>query len=156
MFKKIISEFKQFAIKGNVLDMAIGIIIGANFSKIVDSVVNDILMPPLGLLLGKVDFVNLFVVLKDGVKTPGPYESLEAAKQAGAVSLNIGVFLNTIISFTIVAFAVFLLIKVVNTLRKKMEQEAKDAPVTTKKCPFCCSTVDINATKCPNCTSNIK
>ena len=110
MLKSLLNEFKKFAMRGNVIDMAVGIIIGAAFGKIVDSLVKDIIMPPIGLLLGKVDFSNLYVVLKDGV-TPPPYASLTAAQAAGAVTMNIGLFVNVIISFLIVAFAVFLLIK---------------------------------------------
>src|SRR5512136_2700173 len=123
----MLKEFKEFAMKGNVLDMAVGIIIGAAFGGIVTSLVNDVIMPPIGLLLGNVDFSNIFAVLKDG-KTPGPYASMAAAKAAGAVTMNVGVFINTIINFLIVAFAIFLLIRSVNRLKK--EQEA--APETTK------------------------
>ena len=123
MFKKLANEFKTFAMRGNVIDMAVGIIIGAAFGKIVDSLVKDIIMPPIGLLLGKVDFANLFVVLKDGA-TPAPYVSLEAAQQAGAVTLNVGVFINVVISFLIVAFAVFILIKAINELQAKMDKKA--------------------------------
>ena len=130
--KNFINEFKKFAMRGNVIDMAVGIIIGAAFGKIVDSLVKDILMPPIGLLLGKVDFANLFVVLRDGA-VAGPYVSLDAAQQAGAVTMNIGMFLNATISFIIVAFAVFILIKAINTLQEKMlaaekKEEAAAAP----------------------------
>jgi large conductance mechanosensitive channel len=146
MFKSIFTEFKKFAMRGNVMDMAVGIIIGAAFGKIVDSLVKDIIMPPLGILLGKIDFANLFVVLKNGAETAGPYVSLEAAKSAGAVTLNIGSFLNTIISFIIVAFAVFMLIKGMNSLQTKLDAKEKtDAPVppTTKQCSFCCSDIPV-------------
>ena len=158
--KGILLEFKKFAMRGNVMDMAVGIIIGAAFGKIVDSLVKDILMPPLGILLGKIDFANLFFVLKDGPVTAGPYESLSAATAAGAVVLQVGAFLNTIISFIIVAFAVFMLIKGMNTLQAKLDakmkkEEAAAAP-TTKKCPYCCSEIAIAATKCPHCTADIK
>jgi len=155
--KNFINEFKKFAMRGNVIDMAVGIIIGAAFGKIVDSLVKDIIMPPIGLLLGKVDFTNLFLVLKEGV-TAAPYASLDAAQKAGAVTLNFGLFVNALIGFTIVAFAVFLLIKAINELQSKLDKkeaaEEKKNP-TTKKCPYCCSEIDINAVKCPNCTSDL-
>jgi large conductance mechanosensitive channel len=149
MFK----EFKEFAMRGNVLDMAIGIVIGAAFGAIVSSFVADVIMPPIGLLLGDIDFSNLFVILKDG-KVPGPYESLAAAKEAGAVTINYGLFLNTIISFLIVAFAIFLLVKNVNKMKR--EQEVPPAVPTTKECPFCLSTIPIKAVKCAHCTAELK
>ena len=145
MFK----EFKEFAMRGNVLDMAVGIIIGAAFGKIVSSFVADVLMPPIGLLLGKVDFSNLFINLSGQ-----SYPSVEAAKTAGAATLNYGIFLNTVIDFVIVAFAIFLLIKQVNRLTAKKE-EAAAAP-TTKECPYCLSQIPIKATRCAHCTSDIK
>lgn len=151
---KILAEFKKFAMRGNVLDMAVGIIIGAAFGKIVDSLVKDMIMPPIGLLLGKVDFANLFFVLKEGA-TSAPYASLAAAQEAGAVTINIGSFINTIISFTIVAFAVFMLIKAMNTVQEKLDKSEKDAAPTTKKCPFCCSDINISAVKCPQCTADL-
>jgi large conductance mechanosensitive channel len=147
MFK----EFKEFIMKGNVIDMAVGIIIGAAFGAIIKSLVDDVLMPPIGLLLGNVDFSNLFMVIKEG-KVAGPYASLAAAKAAGAVSVNIGVFINTIISFLIVAFSVFLLIKNVNRLKK----EPPPPDPTTKDCPFCFTAIPIKASRCPNCTSELK
>jgi large conductance mechanosensitive channel len=144
-------EFKQFAMRGNVVDMAVGIIIGGAFGTIVKSMVDDVIMPPIGLLLGGVDFSNLFLTLKDGTHAPGPYATLVAAKQAGAVTISYGVFFNAVISFLIVAFAVFLLIKSINQL-----QPAKpEAAVTTKECPYCISTIALKATKCPNCTSTL-
>jgi large conductance mechanosensitive channel len=149
MFK----EFKEFAVKGNVMDMAVGIIIGAAFGSIVTSFVNDVIMPPVGLLLGNVDFTNLFLVLKEG-KIPSPYESLAAAKGAGAVTMNIGVFINTIISFLIVAFAVFLVVKNVNRLKR--EEEAPPAVPASKECPYCLSTIPVKAVRCPHCTSEVK
>lgn len=149
MFK----EFKEFAMKGNVLDMAIGIVIGASFGAIVSSFVADVIMPPIGLLLGNIDFSNLFVILREG-KVPGPYESLSAAKTAGAVTVNYGLFLNTVISFLIVAFAIFLLVKNIN--RMKREQEAPPAVPTTKECPFCLSVIPIKAVKCAHCTAELK
>ncbi len=124
MFK----EFREFAMRGNVVDMAVGIIIGAAFGKIVDSLVRDVIMPPIGLLLGKVDFSNLFLVLKEG-KTAGPYLTVEVAQKAGAVTFNYGAFINTVITFVIVAFAVFLLIRAINNLKRK-EQEKPAAPAT--------------------------
>ena len=144
MFK----EFKEFAIRGNVLDMAVGIIIGAAFGTIVNSLVADIIMPPIGLLLGNVDFSNIFLVLKEG-KVAAPYASLANAKVAGAVTLNVGVFLNTIISFLIIAFAVFLLVRSVNKFKR-------EAAPTTKDCPYCLSSAPIKATRCPHCTSELK
>lgn len=149
MFK----EFKEFALKGNVLDLAVGIVIGAAFITIVNSLVADIIMPPIGLLLGKADFSNLFVVLSAG-KTPGPYPTLAAAKAAGAVTMNIGLFVNAIISFVIVAFAVFLIVKGFNQLRRR--KEPISAPVTTKDCPRCLSVIPLGATRCPQCTSDLK
>ena len=123
MFK----EFREFAVKGNVVDMAVGIIIGAAFGKIVDSLVKDLIMPPIGLVLGRVDFANMFMVLKDGT-APGPYPTVEVAQKAGAVTLNYGVFINNIVSFLIVAFAVFLLVRAVNRLRRKQEEQPAAAP----------------------------
>lgn len=156
MFKNLLNEFKKFAMRGNVIDMAVGIIIGAAFGKIVDSLVKDVIMPPIGLLLGKVDFTNLFVVLQSGV-TPAPYPSLSAAQAAGAVTLNLGLFANAVISFLIVAFAVFILIKALNELQAKMEaKERKEEKVTVKVCPYCCSEIAINATRCPHCTSELQ
>jgi large conductance mechanosensitive channel len=125
----MLKEFKEFAMRGNVVDMAVGIIIGAAFSKIVNSLVKDVIMPPIGLLLGDVDFENLFVILKEG-KSAGPYLTLEAAQKAGAVTFNYGMFINTVITFVIVAFAVFLLIRAINSLKRK-EQEKPAAPAPT-------------------------
>ena len=152
--KNFFSEFKKFIARGSVMDMAVGIIIGAAFTKIVNSLVADIIMPPIGILLGNVDFTNWFVVLRDGAETAAPYVSLEAAKAAGAVTMNIGFFINSIISFLIVAIAIFSIIKVIN----KMKEEPAPAPAdpTTKECPHCFSTINIKATKCPHCTSDIK
>ena len=145
MFKNIMKEFKTFALKGNVLDMAVGIIIGASFGKIVDSLVKDILMPPLGMLLGKVDFSNLKIAL---------------GSEADAATINYGAFINNVISFLIVAFAVFLLIKAINTVRAKMERAEEKAAATVapteKECPYCCSKVPLAATRCPHCTSELK
>ena len=138
--------------RGNVVDMAVGIIIGAAFGAIVKSLVDDVIMPPIGMLLGNVDFSNLFVVLKNGVAAAAPYASLADAKKAGAVTVNYGIFINSIISFLIVAFAVFLLIKNINRLQKA---EAPAAP-STKECPFCASNIAPKATRCPHCTSELK
>lgn len=149
MFK----EFKEFAMRGNVIDMAVGIIIGAAFGAIVSSFVNDIIMPPIGLLLGKLDFANLFIVLKQGI-TPGPYPSLTVAKTAGAVTFNYGMFINTIVNFLIVAFAIFIVIRNINKLKR--QKEAPPAEPTTKDCPYCFSKIPIKATRCPNCTSQLK
>ena len=146
----MLKQFKEFAVRGNVVDMAVGIVIGAAFGTIIASFVADVLMPPIGLLLGRVDFANLFVVLKQGTMA-GPYESLAAAKQAGAVTLNIGVFINTIVSFLIIAFAVFLVIRWINRLKAK---EAPAAP-TTKDCPFCFVAIPLQASRCPHCTSQL-
>ncbi|HYL77042.1 MAG TPA: large-conductance mechanosensitive channel protein MscL [Bryobacteraceae bacterium] len=140
MFK----EFKEFVMRGNVLDMAVGIIIGAAFGKIITSFVGDILMPPLGLLLGKMDFANLFVDLKGG-----QYPTLAAAKAAGAATINYGVFLNTIVDFMLVGFAVFLIVRQAN----KLKRQPAPAPPATKECSFCYSAISIKATRCPNCTS---
>lgn len=152
--KSFLVEFKKFIARGNVMDMAVGIIIGAAFTKIVNSLVADIIMPPLGILLGNIDFSNWFIVLKSGAETAAPYVSLEAAKAAGAVTLNIGFFIDSIISFLIVAFAIFSILKVIN----KMKEEPAPAPAepTTKECPHCFSTISIKATKCPHCTSDLK
>lgn len=149
----MLKEFKEFAMKGNVLDMAVGIIIGAAFGTIVNSLVQDVIMPPIGLLLGNVDFSNIFVVLKEG-KVAGPYASVAVAKSAGAVTLNFGVFINTIISFLIVAFAVFLLVRAVNRLRRR--EETPPPVPTTKECVYCFSSIPIKATRCPHCTSELK
>ncbi len=149
MFK----EFKEFAMRGNVVDMAVGIIIGAAFGTIVKSLVDDIIMPPIGLLLGNVDFSNLFAVVREG-PVPAPYATLAAAQEAGAVTINFGVFINTIISFLIIAFCVFLIIRSINRLKK--EEEAPPPVPTTKECNFCFSTIPIQATRCGFCTSDIK
>jgi len=149
----MLKEFKEFALRGNVLDMAIGIIIGAAFGTIVTSMVNDVLMPPIGLLLGRVDFANLFFVIKEGT-TAGPYDTVEIAKQAGAVTINYGLFINKIISFLIVAWCVFIIIKGMNKLKKK--EEVKPADPTTKECPYCLSVIPIKATRCGHCTADLK
>lgn len=155
--KKGLEEFKTFAMRGNVIDMAVGIIIGAAFGKVIDSMVKDIFMPPLGWLMGKVDFTNLYFTLPNAEGKIVKYPSLEAAQAAGAVTVNYGLFINTIISFIIVAFCVFLLVKGMNKLQeiaaKKCEEKSEEC--TTKECPRCFSTIDIKATKCPHCTADI-
>jgi large conductance mechanosensitive channel len=143
----MLKEFKEFAMRGNVLDMAIGIIIGAAFGKIISSLVNDVLMPPIGLLLGKVDFSSLFIDLSGQ-----SHASLAAAKAAGAATINYGVFLNTILDFLIVAFAIFLLIRQVNRFKRQPEAAAP----TTKDCPFCTSSIPLKAVRCPHCTSQLQ
>ncbi|UCD36271.1 MAG: large conductance mechanosensitive channel protein MscL [Nitrospiraceae bacterium] len=148
----MLKEFKEFAMRGNVVDMAVGIIIGAAFGTIVKSLVSDVIMPPIGLLLGGVDFSNLFLVIKEGT-APGPFASLADAQAAGAVTINYGVFLNTIISFLIVAFAIFMVIKGMNSLKRT--EEAPPAEPTTKDCPFCFTAIPIKATRCPSCTSEL-
>ena len=149
MFK----EFKEFAMRGNVLDMAVGIIIGVAFGAIVQSLVADIIMPPIGLVLGNVDFSNLFVLLKQGAAA-GPYAALSDAQSAGAVTINYGLFITTIIRFIIIAFAVFLMVKGMNKLIQK--REVTPAEPTTKECPFCLSIIPLKAVRCPHCTSELK
>lgn len=143
----MLKEFKEFAMRGNVVDMAVGIIIGAAFGSIVKSLVDDIIMPPIGLILGNVDFKDLFIILKEG-KVPGPYSTLAQAKSAAAVTLNYGAFINVIVSFIIVAFAVFLLVKLLNNFKKAAE-------ATTRECPYCLSSIPIKAVKCSHCTADI-
>jgi large conductance mechanosensitive channel len=150
----MMKEFKDFAMRGNVVDMAVGIIIGGAFGTIVKSLVADVLMPPIGLLLGGVDFTNIFMTIKEGTVV-GPFNTLAEAQEAGAVTVNFGIFLNNIITFLIVAFAVFLLIKGINSAKKK-EAEAPPPPPNTKDCPSCCTAIPIKATRCPNCTSEVK
>jgi large conductance mechanosensitive channel len=145
----MLKDFKEFAMRGNVVDMAVGIIIGAAFGTIIGTLVSDVLMPPIGLLLGDVDFSNLFIVLKDG-KAAGPYTTVAAAKGAGAVTLNYGLFVNAVVNFLIVAFAIFFVVRGMNTLKKKEE-----APPATKDCPHCLSTIPIKATRCGHCTSEL-
>jgi len=149
--KKTFQEFKKFALRGNVLDMAIGIIIGAAFGKIVNSLVQDVIMPPIGKLMGGIDFSNFYMNLS------GPenqYDTLAAAQEAGAVTLNYGLFINTIITFTIVAFAIFILIKVINKAQQKQKEEEKKDP-ETKDCPKCLSVIPTKATRCAHCTSEL-
>ncbi len=140
----MLKEFREFVVKGNVLDMAVGIILGAAFGKIVSSFVNDVLMPPIGLLLGKVDFSNLFLNLSGN-----PYDSLASAKAAGAPTVNYGLFMNTVVDFIIVGFAIFLVVRQVNRLKRQPEKNTKD-------CSYCLSKVPLKATRCPHCTSELK
>ncbi len=149
----MVKEFKEFAMHGNVVDMAVGIIIGGAFGTIVKSLVDDVLMPPIGVLLGGIDFSDFFLVLKEGPETAGPYVSLAGAQAAHAVTINYGVFVNAVISFLIVAFAVFVLVRGINRLRRQ-EDEAVAEP-DTKECPFCVSTIPMKASRCPNCTSQL-
>lgn len=149
----MLKEFREFALKGNVVDLAVGVIIGAAFNSIVNSIVTDIIMPPVGLLVGNVDFANLFALLKAG-EVPPPYATLADAQSAGAVTINYGLFLNSVISFLIVAFVLFLIIRSIN--RIKREEEAPPAKPTTKECPYCKSEIAIAATRCPQCTSNLE
>jgi large conductance mechanosensitive channel len=142
----MLKEFKQFATRGNVVDMAVGIIIGAAFGRMITSLVSDIIMPPIGLILGRVDFSGLFMNLSGK-----SYETLAAAKAAGAATINYGVFLNTVVDFLIVAFVIFLLVRQINRWTKP----APAAPPATKECPYCLSTIAVRATRCPNCTSQV-
>lgn len=144
MIKNFLNEFKTFAMRGNVMDMAVGIIIGAAFGKIVSSLVEDVIMPPIGWILGNVDFSDLKLIL------------VQKSAEAEEVAIKYGAFLNTVISFIIVAFAVFILIKAINTLQAKMIKEEAEAAPTTKKCPYCCSEISVEATRCPHCTSQVK
>ena len=144
-------EFREFAMRGNVVDMAVGIIIGAAFTTVVQSFVNDLLMPPLGLLIGGEDFKNLFFVLRRGT-VPGPYATIEAAKAAGAVTVNIGLFLNAMLGFLLVAFAAFVLVRFINRLRR---DQAPLPPPATRKCPYCIMDIPVAATRCPQCTSEV-
>jgi len=151
MFK----EFKEFALKGNVMDMAVGIILGLAFGAIIKSLVDDLLMPPIGLILGSADFSNLFLMVKEGA-TPGPFATLADAHKAGAVTVNYGLFINTIVNFLIVAFALFLVISNMNRLRRMTEKPQAEAAPPTKECPYCLSSIASKATRCPNCTSELK
>jgi large conductance mechanosensitive channel len=145
----IITEFKEFAVKGNAIDMAVGIVIGSAFGTIVNSLVNDIIMPPIGLLLGGVDFTNLFVNLSGG-----EYATLTLAQEAGVATINYGLFINALISFLIIAWALFMIVKMTNKLKK--EELVEDEAPTTKECPFCKSTIHIDATRCSACTAELK
>jgi large conductance mechanosensitive channel len=145
----MLKEFREFIARGNAIDLAVGVIIGTAFGSIVTSLVNDIIMPPIGLVLGGVDFTNLFVSLS-GQEFP----TLKAAKEAGAPTLNYGVFLNAVINFLIIAFVIFMLVRTINRLRQ--EKPAPAAAPTTKECPYCLSTIPLKATRCPQCTSEVR
>ena len=147
-------DFKAFITRGNVIDMAVGIIVGVAFGAVISSLVKDIISPPIGLALGNVDFVNLFAVLKEGIP-PGPYASLAAAQEAGAVTINYGVFINAIVNLLIIAAAVFFLI-VRPVARMQARKKAEEPAPTTKECPYCFSAIPIKASRCPNCTSELK
>lgn len=149
----MIKEFKEFVMKGNVVDMAVGIVIGAAFGAIVKSLVSDIIMPPVGILLGNVDFSNLFVIIKEGAAA-GPYATVADAQKAGAVTVNYGLFVNSVISFLIVAFSVFLLVKSINNMRR--QQETPPPAPDTRECPYCLSAVPLKATRCAHCASELK
>ncbi|MGV7220178.1 MAG: large-conductance mechanosensitive channel protein MscL [Nitrospinales bacterium] len=148
----MIKEFKEFAMRGNIVDMAVGIIIGGAFGAIVKLLVSDVIMPPIGLIMGGVDFAELYMIIKEGA-TSGPFASLAAAKEAGAVTINYGKFINSIISFLVVAFSVFLLIKSINKMKR--EEEAPEEEPTTKDCQFCFTSISIKASRCPQCTSQL-
>jgi len=150
----MLQDFKAFIMRGNVIDMAVGIIIGMAFGTVVRSLVTDVIMPPIGLALGNVDFANLFVILKQGL-TPGPYASLADAQAAGAVTINYGVFINTIVYLLIVAAIVFFLV-VRPVARMQARKKAEEPAPTTKECPYCFTSIPMNATRCPNCTSELK
>lgn len=150
----MLKEFRDFALRGNVVDMAIGIIIGGAFGTIVSSLVDDVLMPPLGLLLGNVDFQDLFIVLRQGSQAAGSYPTVAAAQEAGAVTINYGLFINNIISFLLVAVAVFFLVRTMNRLERKEEEQP--AEPTEKDCPYCYQAIAIEATRCPYCTSQLE
>jgi len=150
----MLKEFRKFALRGNVIDMAVGIIIGASFSSIINSLVNDVLMPPIGWLMGGVNFGNFYLTLQSG--TPGgPYASLTDAQAAGAVTVNYGLFINSIISFLIVALAMFLLIRAINRLQAGKGQVQEDGSPANKDCPYCFTTIPVKASRCPHCTSQL-
>lgn len=149
---EVLKEFKAFIMRGNVLDLAVGFIMGGAFGTIVKSLVDDVIMPPIGLALGNVDFSDLYVMLKEGTKASPPYSSLAEAQAAGAVTINYGVFINSIVSFLIIAFAVFLLVRAANRMKPA---EAAAAP-STKDCPFCRMAIPVGATRCPQCTSDLR
>jgi large conductance mechanosensitive channel len=152
---RMLEDFKAFVLRGNVIDMAVGIIVGVAFGLVVNSLVKDVIMPPIGFALGNVDFSNLYVLLKEGATSPGPYASLAAAQQAGAVTLNYGVFINAIINLLIIAAAVFFLI--VRPIARLQARKKVEAPApTTKECPYCFTAIPIKASRCPNCTSALK
>jgi len=150
----MLKEFREFVMRGNVVDMAVGIVVGASFGGIVKSLVDDVLMPPIGLLLGRVDFSNLYLTLREGA-VPGPYAALAEAKKAGAVTLNLGLFANSVISFLIVAMAIFLVVRAMNRLKDMQKKVESAGEPTLRDCPFCASSISIKAVRCPHCTSEL-
>jgi large conductance mechanosensitive channel len=154
---KWLKDFRDFAVKGNVIDLAVAVVMGGAFGAIVKSIVDDIIMPPIGLLLGGVDFANLFAVIKQGDPV-GPYASLSAAQEAAAVTINYGLFLSALVTFLIIAFVMFLLVKSIAKMQAlvKKEEAALPAEPTTKQCPFCCTDIPIKASRCPHCTSKLE
>ena len=152
----MLKDFRDFIMRGNVLDLAVAVIIGAAFGAIVASFVKDILMPPIGVALGNVDFTNLFLVIRDGKLAPPPYDTLAAAQAAGATTWNYGVFINTIISFLIIALAIFFVIRLFNRMSNMRKKQEVAAAPTTKDCPYCATSIPLKATRCPNCTSELK
>ncbi len=148
----MLAEFKKFILRGNVVDLAVAVIIGAAFGSIVKSLVDDVMMPPLGLAIGGIDFSNKFVVLKEGAKAAGPYASLAEAKAAGAATLNYGVFINQVVTFLIVAICVFAVVQIMT----RLQPPAPAAPPTTKDCPYCKTAIPLAATRCPHCTSELR
>jgi large conductance mechanosensitive channel len=152
----MLDDFKKFIARGNVIDMAVGIVIGASFGAIAKSLVDEVIMPPIGMLLGKVDFANLFIILREGAEA-GPYLTLDQAREAGAVAIGYGVFINTVITFLITAFAIFLLLRFITRVQEqaRREEETAPPPPTKKKCQFCYSEIDIEATRCAYCTSEL-
>lgn len=148
----MLKEFRTFIMRGNVLDLAIAVVIGAAFGGVVKSMVDDVIMPPIGLAVGKVDFSNRYVLLRDGANAPGPYASLAEAKEAGAVTLNYGMFLNSIIGFLIIAAAIFAIVKVAN----RVSRVPAPPPPNTKECPFCRNAIPLAATRCGHCTSQLE
>jgi large conductance mechanosensitive channel len=154
---KMLTEFRDFAVKGNVIDLAVAVVMGGAFGAIVNSIVKDIIMPPIGLLLGGVDFNNLYLTIKEG-DPAGPYAALVNAQEAGAVTINYGVFLSALVTFLIIAFVMFLLVKSIGTMQKAMKKDEAQIPAdpTAKDCPFCCTEIPIKATRCPHCTSQLE
>jgi large conductance mechanosensitive channel len=150
----MMKDFREFIMRGNVMDLAVGVIIGAAFGAIVNSLVNDVIMPPIGLALGNVDFTNLFIVLKEGAKASAPYATIVDAQAAGAVTLNYGTFFTHVVSFVILAFVVFMMVRAVNRL--KQAPPAAPAAPTTKACPYCLSAIPLKASRCAHCTSEVK
>jgi large conductance mechanosensitive channel len=148
----MLKGFRDFIMRGNVIDLAVAVIIGAAFTKVVNSLVDDIIMPVIGLVLGKVDFTNAFVVLKEGTKAAAPYATLADAKAAGAATINYGLFISTVVTFLIVGFVVYLMVKSVTRLGPKKAE----APATTKECPYCLSKIPVNAKKCAYCTADLQ